>query len=104
MGYIYKYNCTNCKEVKGEVAYGIGMLYPETNIDTRLFCCDDCGDVLSENINKAEIICTKCKQNAYELKLDEIHEKELGEIFYSKSKCPNCTEGRIQLVSVGLWD
>lgn len=55
MGYLYKYWCSNCNKVKGEVAYGFGIMYLENNIDAGLFGCDECGDVLTGNINDTEI-------------------------------------------------
>ena len=104
MGYIYKYTCSNCDKLKGKVAYGYGMLYSENNIDTRLFGCDECGEVFTANINEIVIPCPKCKQDSYELELNEIDEKGFGETVNSISKCPSCKEGTIQLKAVGLWD
>ena len=104
MGYIYKYTCSNCDKIKGEVAYGFGMLYPENNIDNRIFGCNDCGEVFSGNINEMFIPCPKCKQDSYELELNGIDEKRFGESINSAVMCPNCKEGTIQLKSIGLWD
>ena len=104
MGYIYKYSCSNCDKIKGEVAYGFGMLYSENKVDTRLFGCHDCGEVFSGNINEEVIPCPKCMQNANELELDGIDEKGFGEVVNSISKCPNCKGRTIQLKAVGLWD
>lgn len=104
MGYIYKYWCSNCDKIKGEVSYGYGMLFPENNIDTRLFGCDDCGEVFSGNINDVNIPCPKCKQNTYELELDEIDEKGFRDTVNSVSKCPNCKDGIIHLKPFAFWD
>ena len=104
MGYIYNYSCSNCDKIKGEVTYGFGMLYPENNIDTRLFGCDDCGKVFSGNINEMFMPCPKCKQDSYELEINDIDERDYGEKIKTTVKCPNCKEGTIQLKSVGLWD
>ena len=80
------------------------MLYPENNIDTRLFGCNDCGEVFSGNINDRDIRCPNCKQNAHELELDGIDEKGFGDTVNSISKCPNCMEGTIQLKPYMFWD
>jgi predicted Zn-ribbon and HTH transcriptional regulator len=86
------------------VAYGFGMFYHENNIDTRLFSCDDCGELFSGNINKLFIPCPKCKRGSNELKIEGIDEKRFGERINSAISCPSCKMGTIQLKSMRLWD
>ena len=105
MGSIYKYTCTNCRKIKGEVLYGVGMSYPTTMEDTRLFGCDSCGKVFSGNINDIFILCPKCKEAAYELEFFERDEDGWGEGDRLEDPlCPNCKRGRIQLEHTGMWD
>ena len=102
MGYIYKYWCSNCDKIKGEVAYGFGML--ENNIDTRLFGCENCGEVFSGNINDENIHCPNCNQNAHELELEHLEGKGFRDTINSTSTCPNCKYGNIQLKPIAFWD
>ena len=105
MGYIYNYTCSNCNKIKGQVYYGVGMSYPQTIEDIRLFGCDQCGKVFSGNINDILIQCPKCKNVASELEFFETDAFDwiLGERL-EDPLCPNCKEGTISLEEVGLWD
>ena len=104
MGYIYQYSCSNCEKIGGSVYYGIGMMYPETNEDFRLFGCFDCGEVFGININKKFNRCPKCKKKSKELEFFETDEWGFNEDEIKEVKCPNCMEGNIQLHNVGMWD
>lgn len=106
MGDIYQYYCSNCKKIKGRVFYGVGMSYPTTNMNTRLFGCDQCGKVFSGNINDFIIHCPKCKNVAYKLEFFEetVDGWGQGERIEDPVKCPKCKTGTIQLEMVGHWD
>lgn len=104
MGSIYRYHCTNCDEIEGEVFYGIGMGYLEDNIDTRLFGCQDCGRVFSRNINKKFNSCPSCRKKPVELVFHQEEEDGYKEMNEVTVKCPNCRTGNIQLEDYGCWD
>ena len=73
MGMIYQYSCSSCPDILGTIYYGIGMMYPISKVDNRLFGCYDCGEVFGRNINKKFNRCPNCKKKPKEL---VFHEKD----------------------------
>ena len=104
MGHIYHYSCSNCDKIDGSVFYGIGMMFPITNTDTRLFGCDDCGEVFSRNINLKFNRCPKCRKKPKELEFFETDEIGITSPKNTKISCPNCKVGEIKLEGAGCWD
>ena len=104
MGMIYEFSCNNCSEIRGTTYYGVGMMFPETNEDFRLFNCYDCGEVFERNINKKFNRCPKCKKKPMELIFLEKDEYGYNEKIKSDLNCPNCNKGNLIIENVGCWD
>lgn len=104
MGLIYRYECSDCERVKGDVYYGVGKYFKDDNIETRLFGCTSCGEVFSGNINDPSIVCPECGMKPKELKLIDLQEPDSRVRISMVSKCPNCKKGIIRFVLIGFWD
>lgn len=80
------------------------MMYPQNNIDNRLFACYDCGEVFPRNKNQNFQRCPKCKRKSSQLKFFESDEFGFEKKIGTPIKCPNCNEGEIILDGCGNWD
>ena len=104
MGMIYQYSCSSCSHILGTIYYGIGMMYPISKVDNRLFGCYDCGEVFERNINKKFNRCPNCKKKPKELVFHEKDELGLTERIESDINCPNCKTGNLTFEDRGCWD
>ena len=104
MGIIYQYSCNSCPDIWGTINYGIGMMYPISKIDNRLFGCYDCGKVFDRNINKKFNRCPDCRKKPTELVFHKEDELGISEEVKSKISCPNCKTGKLKIEDGGCWD
>ena len=104
MGTFYRLSCSNCTEFDKTISYGIGMMYPITQADYKLFTCKDCGGLFERGINKKYNRCPKCMKKANEIKVIDDENDNAFPQLETTLKCPYCKTGDIELSFSGIWD
>jgi len=104
MGTFYHLSCSNCTEFNKTISYGIGMMYPVTQTDYRLFTCKICGDLFERDINKKFNRCPKCMKKATEIKVIDDEDDDSFPHFETTIKCPCCKIGEVELSFSEIWD